>query len=104
MKSGDILKYSWCYDQTNVEFFEVTRATAKSVYLRAIAGQLVNGEEGFMCGRSVPVQPTVPASHSSVTLKGPKRVCSSSSGEFVSMPYSVARVWDGKPCYTSWYA
>lgn len=108
MKQGDVLSYSWGYDQTNVEFFEVTKATEKSVWLRPIAGKLVNGEEGFMAGRSVPVEPRVPAAHCSVTLKCPKKVQLSTwdrePKEYVRMPYGFARAWDGQPCYTSWYA
>lgn len=107
MKTGDVLSYSWGYDQTNVEFFEVVRATPKSAWLRPIAGSMPEGETGFMSGHSVPAQPVRPASHCSVTLKGPKKICQSSFNggrEFVSMPHGIAQVWDGKPCYTSWYA
>lgn len=35
---GDLLKYSWGYDQTNVEFFQVVATTAKTITVRAIAG------------------------------------------------------------------
>jgi len=54
LKVGDVLSTSWGYDQTNVEFFQVTKLIGKAmVEVREIAQ---NSEEtGFMCGQCVPV-------------------------------------------------
>jgi len=41
---GDIFVSSWGYDQTNVDFYQVTRLTAQSVEVRAIASELVSGD------------------------------------------------------------
>ena len=38
-KVGDAISYSWGYEQTNVDFFEVVRVSAKSVWLRPIGGE-----------------------------------------------------------------
>jgi hypothetical protein len=38
---GSLLKYSWGYEQTNVEFFEVVAKKAASVTIRPIAGRTV---------------------------------------------------------------
>jgi hypothetical protein len=38
---GSLLKYSWGYEQTNVEFFEVVAKNAASVTVRPIAGRTV---------------------------------------------------------------
>jgi hypothetical protein len=38
-KVGDILTGSWGYDQTNQEFFQVTRKTKKSVWVREIGAR-----------------------------------------------------------------
>lgn len=43
---GDILYDSWGYEQTNIDFFQVTNVTDKSVYLRPIASEIVSGTEG----------------------------------------------------------
>ena len=53
LKVGDILQTSWGYDQTNVEFFEVTEVRGKHVVVREVA-QLVE-ETGFMSGTCAPV-------------------------------------------------
>lgn len=47
-KVGDIFLMSWGYDQTNVNFFQVTRTTPKGIYVREI-GTKSDGGEGFMC-------------------------------------------------------
>lgn len=39
LKVGDVLRTCWGYDQTNVEFYQVTRVTAASVWVREIAQQ-----------------------------------------------------------------
>lgn len=37
---GDILVSSWGYDQTNIDFYQVTKVTKSSVWLRSIRGQV----------------------------------------------------------------
>jgi hypothetical protein len=49
LKTGDILRCSWGYDQTNVEYFQVLRTVGeKKVEIRAIASESVPGTQGFM--------------------------------------------------------
>lgn len=55
LKPGDILYTSWGYDQTNVEFYAVTRVSGKRVWIREIAATYT--ETGFMSGRTKPVLP-----------------------------------------------
>lgn len=45
-KAGDILECSWGYERTNVDFYQVVRATAHSVWLRPIWGRLVDQRPG----------------------------------------------------------
>lgn len=40
-RPGDFLSYSWGYDQTNVDFYRVTRTTEKSVWIQRVEGQRV---------------------------------------------------------------
>lgn len=55
LKVGEILYTSWGYDQTNVEFFAVTRVSGRRVWVREIAS---DGEQtGFMSGRCWPAMP-----------------------------------------------
>lgn len=41
---GDVLVSTWGYEQTNVDYFEVTRATPKTVLLRPINATREHGE------------------------------------------------------------
>jgi hypothetical protein len=38
-KVGDLFYSSWGYDQTNIDFYQVTAVTGKSIWLTPIAGQ-----------------------------------------------------------------
>jgi hypothetical protein len=99
IQKGDVLRYSWGYDQTNVDAFEVVRTSEKSVWLQRIEVQGVPGSDGFMSRSVVPVRGTG---------KGPvirKRRQNYSDEETVSFDYGIGRIWDeGKPAYESWYA
>ncbi len=53
VKAGDVFVESWGYDQTNVDFYQVTGTTAKMVEIKPIAGKQV-GE-----GHSARVVPDV---------------------------------------------
>lgn len=53
LKVGDILRTSWGYDQTNVEYFEVVKVVGKMVDVREIAQERV--ETGFDQGKCIPV-------------------------------------------------
>jgi hypothetical protein len=57
MKVGDILQSSWGYEQTNVDFYEVVKATKAMVTVRRIAGKMLPSEDGYsaMSGFTVPV-------------------------------------------------
>lgn len=52
-KVGDIFRTCWGYDQTNVEYFELTEARGKYGTFREIAQARV--ETGFMQGNCVPL-------------------------------------------------
>lgn len=53
---GDIVVNTWGYDQTNVDCYQVIRATAKSVRIAKIAKAGVPGSDGFMSNRVVPLK------------------------------------------------
>ncbi len=54
LKVGDVLSGSWGYDQTNVEFWEVTKLVGKRmVEIRELACESV--ETGYMQGNAVPL-------------------------------------------------
>jgi hypothetical protein len=55
LKVGDILNTSWGYDQTNVDFFVVTRVSAARVWVRQIASDYE--ATGHMSGKCWPAMP-----------------------------------------------
>jgi hypothetical protein len=99
---GSIFHCSWGYDQTQADFYQVTRMTPKGVYVREIAAKKVEGSEGFMCQNVVAVKDQFvenkPETFHRLNLNtGYKPAFRISS-------FQTAFLWDGKPKYNSWYA
>jgi len=98
VKVGDIFYNSWGYDQTNIDWYQVTALTksGKSVKVRPIAGKIK--ETGFMSGVSTPIKGK---------FKGPavtKRLGVSRGEPYLPSKYGWTSLWDGKPKMQSWYA
>lgn len=55
LKVGDLLHTSWGYDQTNVEFFAVTKISGRRVWVREIAADYE--ATGHMSGNTWPAMP-----------------------------------------------
>lgn len=55
LKVGDILHTCWGYDQTNVEFYAVTKVSGRRVWLREIAAD--SEATGYMSGNCWPAMP-----------------------------------------------
>lgn len=53
LKVGDVLKSSWGYDQTNIDYYEITKVIGKYVEAREIGCESV--ETGWLQGKSIPV-------------------------------------------------
>lgn len=55
LELGDVLKSSWGYDQTNIDYYEVTAIIGKRmVEIRPIAQQSIDGQH-YMTGKCVPI-------------------------------------------------
>ena len=93
LKVGDILSYSWGYDQTNTEFYEVLEVKGQRVVIIQEVGQKSAGGEGFMSGQVIP---------NGNRLGKPMRKVA--SGDGVPMEFGTASKWDGRPEYWSGYA
>lgn len=101
---GDIVYNSWGWEQTNIEFFQVTAVKNKTIEVRAISSQQVDNSmyshgmacmvvagENFIPNGDV-YQLRVKAGYrGSVALSAPKS-------------YYHFSKWDGRPLYMSWYA
>lgn len=93
---GTILHYSWGYDQTNAEFFQVIERKKATVIVRAIGSESVSHEDDkWMSGRVRPIRDA---------FKGEpmtKRITSSG----LSMDFGIASpTTDDATHYCSWYA
>jgi len=104
-KVGDIVTNSWGYDQTNVDWYRVTRTSASYVWLREISAQVE--ETGFMSGRSVPHVDTTDADPTKWNFRDiadRKEFRRKASGDHVTMRHGCGSKWDGREKYASWYA
>lgn len=55
-KVGDILYDSWGYEQTNIDFFQVTKVSDKSVWIRRISGEMVPNTQGHDSANVRPIK------------------------------------------------
>lgn len=112
VKPGDVFVESWGYDQTNVDFYVVTRVTQSSVYLKPCGARPVG--EG-MSTRLVPDPSKVGEFRCAreerigkVNARGEvvKRVKAGWQGEpwLKLTSYSGASLWDGERSYFDTYA
>lgn len=99
LKVGDILAYSWGWEQTNVDFFEVVaRKGAGTVVLREIASELVKDSGcGAMSGYVTPKP--------GAFLQNEKPIEKRITAYGVTMDHGIATPTEpGKKHYCSWYA
>lgn len=94
---GTLLCYSWGYDQTNVDFFQVVARKGSAVWIRPIGGRVVPGSEGFMSNTIMPARDQFasdkPAVRKIITAYG------------LSMGHgSATPCGDDSRHYQSWYA
>lgn len=103
MQVGQILHYSWGYDQTNNDFYQVVEVKAKSIVMREIASKFVKSPDGFsrMSGHVSPVRDAFLENAPNLV----KIVRRDDNREYVVMDFGIA-----DPCaddsvhYESWYA
>jgi len=102
LNAGDIISNSWGYDQTNVDWYQVTRTSANFVWLRAIGSDVT--ETGFMCGNSSPrrdcfLEESPEEQHRvNVYLENGQR------SQSVNFKYGSGHKWTGGSERASWYA
>lgn len=93
LKVGDILNTSWGYDQTNVDFYVVTRVSAARVWVRTIASDYeASGSMQGQCWPAMPIQMTGPE-----TMHVARGTSCSIKGHSASLS-------EGRTHYTSSYA
>lgn len=90
---GDVMSYSWGYDQTNVDFFQVVEVLKASVRVRRISQN--NSDNGGSLGGYC--QPRRNEFIGDPILKRVRR------NGYISFEFGCGSKWDGSPCYTSSY-
>lgn len=93
LKVGDILKSIWGYEQTNVDFYEVVKVTARSVWIKEIQQESVS--TGSMIGNCTPRKGEYISEATLHRADGYNCVSLTS--------YSCATLWDGRPVTWSSY-
>lgn len=102
-KVGDVLHYSWGYEQTQCDFFEVVATTDHTVTIREI-GQETVLDSTYQHGMA-DMRVATPGKFLEKSEPLVKRVQYDAEGPgYVSMPHGCASLWDGRPRYCSWYA
>lgn len=92
---GTILYSSWGYEQTNVSFYQVVRKSGKTLFLRKIHNQLVEGGDASLSGRVVPRVDNFKSEEIRKIVRQPKYSITHDS-EYI-------QIWNGLPQYCSWY-
>jgi hypothetical protein len=97
MKQGDILVSSWGYEQTNVDFYEVVKVTAKTVTLVPIERKVQL--KGFMRYEAMPI----PGSGKGKAFRRRIIDCFDVPACRITS-YAIARLWNGEAQEGSSYA
>lgn len=105
LKQGDVLYTSWGYDQTNVDFYQVTAVVGThTVEVCEIAAEVIE-TEGMMAGKKVPLVGTFigEAKRYRANARNTIRICSSCSASPLDFEeVAGVRVYRGQ--YFSTYA
>lgn len=98
-KIGDVIVNSWGYEQTNINFFQVTGITNKTIKIKEIGQTTEKGSEGFMSCRVLPEK-------NSFILDGKTYRLIIKAEGILSNPesYYYMHKWNGTSKYKSWYA
>lgn len=98
IKVGDIFTYSWGYDQTNIDFYQVVSTSAKTIAIRKIKAGQTDYDAHYMSGHKVPLKDEF--CKDEVLRKTPRFI---SNKWWIPFEYGVGQLWDGKPeaftCY-----
>lgn len=103
-KVGDIITNSWGYDQTNVDWYRVTRTTEHYVWLKRVAANLQHDEgAGPMSGheRLALDENLKPIDLDEERYPETKH---KATGDAVTMRHGTGSKWTGQSEYRSWYA
>lgn len=96
VQEGDIFVASWGWEQTNIDAYQVVAKKGATVTLREIAVASVEGSEGFMSDRVVPVKDAFIGEEFKKRITG--------RGINIDDVRHASPAEEGKEFYRSWYA
>lgn len=99
LKIGDILHYSWGWEQTNCEFHQVVAVTAHTVTTVEIGSEEVP-ESTYSHGMACMLM-AIPSAFVKEAKPIKRRV---SGNNYISADHGSMSKWSGTPKYSSWYA
>lgn len=105
VKVGDLFHYSWGYDQTNCEFYQVIAVKGKTATLQRISSKSVPNTQGFMSEQVSPMKDAfIQSPYGDDVIK--KRIQASYDGKpYFSMSFgSLTQTTENSTHYSSWYA
>jgi len=98
LKNGAIFLFTWGYEQTNLDFYQVVDSTPYTVTVREIAQESNGGGYGSMSDHRIPTLGKF------IGEPMRKRVQFTGDRPYLTMAsYGWCGLWDGKPHYCSWY-
>lgn len=103
LKKGDIFHWSWGYDQTNADFFEVVHVSpsGKTVKVREVATEEVY-DGPSMTGKAVPVKGKYTSEP--MTKRPAINTSSAAPSWYLPQDFGWCSLWDGTPMTFSTYA
>lgn len=112
VKLGDIFCFTWGYEQTNINFFQVVGVRGKMIDLKEIAQKFSDRDTGnSMSAYTLPIPDQFvedshfyPKGKNTLTKKALLSTSYGTNNITFNMPYGYLGKWDGQPEYASWYA
>jgi len=98
LEVGQIFVSSWGYEQTNVDFYQITELVGISTaILMPIRSEMVDGTQGHDCSNVTAIKDAF------VENAEPLKKRMNTSGGFTISTCQRASKWSGKAMYSSWY-
>lgn len=98
LKVGDVITNSWGYDQTNVDWYVITRTSHNFVWLREICADMT-ATTSHDSGREMP---RIGEDGNYVIPEKSKETKHKASGQSCTMKFGCGSLWDGRALHSSW--
>ncbi len=98
-KPGDIIYNSWGYEQTNVDFYQITRVTDASIFIRPIKAEISSSGYSDMCSFLKPLKDEFAGEETRKKIKWYEE------NAYINFELGGCSKWNkGEEVYCSWYA